>query len=88
MAATAGDLTPAESQAPVFTTLDAAALVPGQTPSPGTATDAPADGDPAHTAPPPTEPEGHSWGWGATAALLLGTMLTLWLRDRARRKNT
>lgn len=93
VAATASDLTPAESQAPAFTAFDAPTLVPGQTPSPGTATNtpatnAPADEDPAHTAPPPTEPEGHSWGWGATAALLLGAMLALWLRDRGRRKDT
>lgn len=63
-------------------------LTQGQTPQPSNAVLRPLDEDPAHTVPPPTEPEDHAWAWAGIAALLLGIMLTLWLRDRSRRKGT
>ncbi|EWT05617.1 hypothetical protein N864_03675 [Intrasporangium chromatireducens Q5-1] len=46
------------------------------------------DQDPAHSAPPAAEPKDHSRVWAATTALLLTSMLALWLRDRARRKDS
>lgn len=99
--ANAGALAPGTSDAHASLIVDGAAGSPAQdsTPSPTSPTSsAPAasptdpahvapDEDPAHTVPPSTEPENHSWAWAGIAALLLGTMLTLWLHDRSRRKD-